>query len=150
MSNMGDSVENYSEHPEADFLEFVSEEGKRSYPIQHFSLDTLYASFRSWNNFATRAYIRFGDMGDSESECPSTDDEFGSTFLSIPKTTPKPVHVTPPILPDVKMTPVDQTVTPETSWKKDKQRAKPEAQTPDKQNTLFLGAKTSTPGLHIY
>ncbi|PKC53082.1 hypothetical protein RhiirA1_480068 [Rhizophagus irregularis] len=110
----------------------------------------LYASFRSWNNFATRAYTRFGDMGDSESECPSTDDEFGSTFLSIPKTTPKPVHVTPPILPDVEMTPVDQTVTPETSWKKDKQRAKPEAQTPDKQNTLFLGAKTSTPGLHIY
>ncbi|EXX63459.1 hypothetical protein RirG_152170 [Rhizophagus irregularis DAOM 197198w] len=59
------------------------------------------------------------------------------------------------------MTPVDQTVTPETFWKKDKQKArvtddkqviyqsytaKPEAQTPDKQNTLFLGAKTSTPG----
>ncbi|EXX50410.1 hypothetical protein RirG_271110 [Rhizophagus irregularis DAOM 197198w] len=62
-------------------------------------------------------------MGDSESECPSADDEFGSTFLSTLKTTPKPVHVTPPILPDVEMTPVDQTVTPETSQKKDKQNA---------------------------
>ncbi|PKY35619.1 hypothetical protein RhiirB3_396315, partial [Rhizophagus irregularis] len=125
----------------------------------------LYASSRSWNNFATCAYTRFGDMGDSESECPSTDDEFGSTFLSTLKTTPKPVHVTPPILPDVEMTPVDQTVTPETSQKKDKQKAhvakdkqvihqsftaNPEAQTPDKQNTLFLGAKTTAPGVtHI-
>ncbi|PKB99210.1 hypothetical protein RhiirA5_383365 [Rhizophagus irregularis] len=26
----------------------------------------LYASSRSWNNFATRAYTKFGDMGDSE------------------------------------------------------------------------------------
>ncbi|EXX73219.1 hypothetical protein RirG_062150 [Rhizophagus irregularis DAOM 197198w] len=120
----------------------------------------LYASSRSWDNFATRAYTRFGDMGDSESKCPSAEDEFGSTYISTPKTTPKPVHVTPPILPDVEMTPVDHTVTPETSRKKDKQKARvtadkqiihqsftanPEAQTPDKQNTLFLGAKTTAP-----
>ncbi|PKY32130.1 hypothetical protein RhiirB3_393811 [Rhizophagus irregularis] len=68
--------------------------------IQHFTLSliffiALYASSRSWDYFAIRAYTRFGDMGDSESECPSADDEFGSTFLSIPKTTPKPVHVSP-------------------------------------------------------
>ncbi|PKY31806.1 hypothetical protein RhiirB3_393586 [Rhizophagus irregularis] len=44
----------------------------------------LYASSRSWDYFATRAYTRFGDMGDSESECPSANDD-----------TPKPVHVTP-------------------------------------------------------
>ncbi|CAB4417821.1 unnamed protein product [Rhizophagus irregularis] len=49
----------------------------------------LYASSRSWDCFATRAYTKFGDMGDSESECPSAEDEFGSTFLSTPKTTPK-------------------------------------------------------------
>ncbi|PKC08036.1 hypothetical protein RhiirA5_376585 [Rhizophagus irregularis] len=82
----------------------------------------LYASFTSKDYFATRAYARFGDMGDSESECPSTEDEFGSTFLSTSKTTPKPVHISPPILPDVEMTPVDQIVTPETFRKKDKQR----------------------------
>ena len=38
--------------------------------------------------------------------------------------TPNPVVETPPILPDVEMTPVDQTVTPETSRKKDKQKAR--------------------------
>uniref|UniRef100_U9T7H1 Uncharacterized protein n=1 Tax=Rhizophagus irregularis (strain DAOM 181602 / DAOM 197198 / MUCL 43194) TaxID=747089 RepID=U9T7H1_RHIID len=121
----------------------------------------LYVSSRLWDDFASRAYTNYGDMGDSESECPSADDEFGSTFLSTLKTTPKPVHITPPILPDVEITPVNQTVTPETSRKKDKQKARvakdkqvihqsftanPEAQTPDKQNTLFLGAKTTAPG----
>ncbi|EXX74952.1 hypothetical protein GLOIN_2v1820645 [Rhizophagus irregularis DAOM 181602=DAOM 197198] len=30
----------------------------------------LYALSRSWDNFATCAYTRFGDMGDSELECP--------------------------------------------------------------------------------
>ncbi|CAB4425827.1 unnamed protein product [Rhizophagus irregularis] len=38
--------------------------------------------------------------------------------------TPKPVIETPPILPDLEMTPVDQSVTPETSRKKDKQKAR--------------------------
>ncbi|PKY63520.1 hypothetical protein RhiirA4_492753, partial [Rhizophagus irregularis] len=37
--------------------------------------------------------------------------------------TPNPVNDMPPILPDVEMTPVDQTVIPETSRKKDKQKA---------------------------
>ncbi|GBC20062.2 hypothetical protein GLOIN_2v1773465 [Rhizophagus irregularis DAOM 181602=DAOM 197198] len=144
MSNMEDSVENISVD---DFLEFVSEEGE---------------TFLSYTTFQLG---QFGDMGDSESEYPSANDKFGSTYISTPKTTPKPVHVTPPILPDVEMTPVDLTVTPKTSWKKDKQKARiaenkqvihqsftanPEAQTPNKKNTLFLGAKTSAPGLHIY
>ncbi|PKY21250.1 hypothetical protein RhiirB3_434783 [Rhizophagus irregularis] len=38
------------------------------------------------------------------------------------KTTPNPVLETPPILPDVEMTPVDQSVIPKTSQKKDKQK----------------------------
>ncbi|PKY57417.1 hypothetical protein RhiirA4_509894, partial [Rhizophagus irregularis] len=86
----------------------------------------LYASSRSWDNFATRAYTLYGDMGDdTESECPSADDElFVSTSSSNVKISPNPVIETPPILPDVKMTPVDQTVTPETSQKKDKQKAR--------------------------
>ncbi|PKY58132.1 hypothetical protein RhiirA4_479786 [Rhizophagus irregularis] len=58
------------------------------------------------------------------SKYPSVDDElFISTSSSNTKITPNPVVETPPILPDVEMTPVDQTVTPETSWKKDKQKA---------------------------
>ncbi|PKY39094.1 hypothetical protein RhiirA4_452232 [Rhizophagus irregularis] len=61
---------------------------------QIFSI-ALYASSRSWDYFATRAYTKFGDMGDSESECPSANDEFGSTYISMPKTTPKPVLATP-------------------------------------------------------
>ncbi|CAB4421395.1 unnamed protein product [Rhizophagus irregularis] len=38
--------------------------------------------------------------------------------------TPNPVIDIPPILPDVEMTSVDQTVTSETFWKKDKQKAR--------------------------
>ena len=38
--------------------------------------------------------------------------------------TPNPVDDTPPILPDVEMTPVDQPVIPENSRKKDKQKAR--------------------------
>uniref|UniRef100_U9T7X4 Uncharacterized protein n=1 Tax=Rhizophagus irregularis (strain DAOM 181602 / DAOM 197198 / MUCL 43194) TaxID=747089 RepID=U9T7X4_RHIID len=48
------------------------------------------------------------------------------------KTTPNPVLEMPPILPDVEMTPVDQTVIPENSRKKDKQKARV---TDDKQVT---------------
>ncbi|PKY21248.1 hypothetical protein RhiirB3_434780 [Rhizophagus irregularis] len=80
---------------------------------------------KSWDKFATHAYTLYGDMGDvTESECSSADDElFTSTSSSNMKTTPNPVLEMPPILPDVEMTPVDQTVTSETSQKKDKQKA---------------------------
>ncbi|PKY35207.1 hypothetical protein RhiirB3_455703 [Rhizophagus irregularis] len=55
-----------------------------------------------------------GGMGDdTESECPSTSS-------SNTKITSKPVLETPPILPDMKMTLVDQTVISETFRKKDK------------------------------
>ncbi|PKK42770.1 hypothetical protein RhiirC2_804419 [Rhizophagus irregularis] len=51
----------------------------------------------------------------------TADDElFTSTSSSNTKTTPNPVLEMPPILPNVEMTPVDQTVIPETSQKKDK------------------------------
>ncbi|PKY53870.1 hypothetical protein RhiirA4_472318, partial [Rhizophagus irregularis] len=52
----------------------------------------LYASFRSWDNFATHAYQVYGDMGDdTESECPSVNDElFVSTSSSNLKSTPNP------------------------------------------------------------
>ncbi|CAB4425833.1 unnamed protein product [Rhizophagus irregularis] len=107
----------------------------------------LYVSSRSWDNFAARAYSIYGDMGDdTESECPSVDDElFASTSSSNPKSTPNPVIETPPILPDVDMTPVDQTVTPETSWKKDKQKARitDDKQVKNQSTTANPGAQTS-------
>ncbi|PKY63226.1 hypothetical protein RhiirA4_491458, partial [Rhizophagus irregularis] len=80
----------------------------------------------SWDSFATRAYQVYGDMGDdTESEGPSGDDElFTPTSSSYSKTTPNPVLDTPPILPDVEMTPVNQTVIPKNSRKKDKQKAR--------------------------
>ncbi|CAB4439622.1 unnamed protein product [Rhizophagus irregularis] len=86
----------------------------------------IYISSMSWDNFATRAYQVYGDMGDNtESEGPSDNDElFTSTSSSYSKTTPNPVDDTPPVLPDVEMTPVDQTVIPENSRKKDKQKAR--------------------------
>ncbi|CAB4417791.1 unnamed protein product [Rhizophagus irregularis] len=97
----------------------------------------LYASSRSWDYFATRAYTKFGDMGDSESECPSAKDEFGSTFLSTPKSTPKTKDKQKARVTDDKHV-IHQSFT-----------AKPEAQTSDKQ-ALFLGAKTTAPGVtHI-
>ncbi|PKB95082.1 hypothetical protein RhiirA5_437412 [Rhizophagus irregularis] len=55
----------------------------------------------------------------------TADDElFTSTSSSNTKTTPNPVLEMSPILSDVEMTPVDQTVIPETFQKKDKQKAR--------------------------
>ncbi|PKY57927.1 hypothetical protein RhiirA4_511239 [Rhizophagus irregularis] len=58
----------------------------------------IYISSMSWDNFATRAYQVYGDMGDdTESEGPSDNDElFTSTSSSYSKTTPNPVDDTPP------------------------------------------------------
>ncbi|CAB4407282.1 unnamed protein product [Rhizophagus irregularis] len=107
----------------------------------------LYTSSRSWDNFAARAYRVYGDMGDdTESECPSESDElFASTSSSNVNTTPNPVLETPPILPDVEMTPVDQTVSPETSRKKDKQKARvtDDKQVKNQSTTANPGAQTS-------
>ncbi|PKC60193.1 hypothetical protein RhiirA1_445058 [Rhizophagus irregularis] len=56
----------------------------------------LYASSKSWDKFATRAYTLYSDMGDdTESECPSADEElFTSTSSSNTITTPNLAHVT--------------------------------------------------------
>ncbi|CAB4421392.1 unnamed protein product [Rhizophagus irregularis] len=69
----------------------------------------LYASSRSWDAFAICAYILYGDIGnDTELKCPSADDELlASTNSSNMKITSNPVIEMPPILPDVKITPVD-------------------------------------------
>ncbi|PKY61523.1 hypothetical protein RhiirA4_522631, partial [Rhizophagus irregularis] len=102
----------------------------------------FYAASRSWENFSSQFLSEFGDLYEmseadiddmfDESSVDEHDLEEDLGLLSeedllkkgfqIPPP-PKPVIVTPPILPDVDMTPVDQTVTPETSRKKDKQKA---------------------------
>ena len=126
----------------------------------------LYAASRSWDNFNTQFLTEFGDLytmtdedvddmfDESSVDEQDVDDDLGllseddllKRGLHMPPP-PKPEIVTPPILPDIVMTPVDQTVTPETSRKKDKQKArvtadkqvknqsttaKPDAKTPEK------------------
>jgi hypothetical protein len=103
----------------------------------------FYVASMSWENFATQFLSEFGDIhvmtdedvddmfDESSEDEQDVDDDLG--LLSeedllkkgfTPPPPPKPVIVTPPILPDMFMTPVDQTVTPETSRKKDKQKAR--------------------------
>ncbi|PKY60049.1 hypothetical protein RhiirA4_483309 [Rhizophagus irregularis] len=90
----------------------------------------LYVSSRSWNNFLAHFYKDFGDpsifdISKDDFDASSTDEpdkDEDKNFLGIQ--TPTPVGDMPPILPDTEMTPVDQTVIPENSWKKDKQKAR--------------------------
>ncbi|PKY60199.1 hypothetical protein RhiirA4_483638, partial [Rhizophagus irregularis] len=83
----------------------------------------LYVSSRSWETFATKYYMTFGDMGDVAYDESVTDDgEYESSIDGLDEDeilntidnklglqTPNPVDETPPVLPDVEMTPVDQT-----------------------------------------
>ncbi|CAB4404638.1 unnamed protein product [Rhizophagus irregularis] len=90
----------------------------------------LYVSSRSWDNFATQFFFEFSDMGhfNSENELDfisdtENEDEPDLGEQSVLQT-PNSVVDTPPVLPDVEMTPVDHTVIPENSQKKDKQKAR--------------------------
>ncbi|EXX66795.1 hypothetical protein RhiirA5_431440 [Rhizophagus irregularis] len=94
----------------------------------------LYISFRSWETFATKYYMTFGDMGDVAYDEGVTDDGLDGSSENEPDKDeddlilglqlPNPVVNTPPILPDVEITSADQTVIPKNSWKKDKQKAR--------------------------
>ena len=96
----------------------------------------LYTASQAWYEFNTHFYRKFGDMGpledsdDDESQYDGPDSDEDNLLLGLQS--PKLVVDTPPILPDVDMTPVDQTVIPENFWKKDKQKQK-ERVTDDKQ-----------------
>ncbi|CAB4423745.1 unnamed protein product [Rhizophagus irregularis] len=137
----------------------------------------FYSASRSWENFASQFLSEFGDIhvmseedvddmfdesSDDEQDVSEdlgllSEEELLKKGYQIPPP-PKPAIVTPPILPDIVMTPVDQTVTPETSRKKDKQKAratddkqvknqsttaKPDAKTPAKNSQKEK--KSSTP-----
>ncbi|PKY57995.1 hypothetical protein RhiirA4_479506 [Rhizophagus irregularis] len=94
----------------------------------------LYVSSKSWENFQAHFFLKFGDMGDDVSDDygDSSEDDLvtdAEVARRLSKefrlqTPPKPVVVTPPILPDVDMIVDDHSVTPETSQKKDKQKAR--------------------------
>ncbi|GBC21259.2 hypothetical protein GLOIN_2v1791351 [Rhizophagus irregularis DAOM 181602=DAOM 197198] len=99
----------------------------------------LYAASKSWDNFSTQFYCNFGDTDDDDDdkdrESQDTDDYLmdASPFLDQDvddlirqgfKKPPNPVPIKLPSMPDIVMTPVDQTVIPENSWKKDKQKAR--------------------------
>ncbi|PKY45718.1 hypothetical protein RhiirA4_460370, partial [Rhizophagus irregularis] len=86
----------------------------------------LYVSSRSWETFATKYYMTFGDMGDVAYDENVTDDGLNESsedgldedeihqiiddkLSKSELQTPNPVNETPQVLPDVEMTPVDQT-----------------------------------------
>ncbi|PKY47299.1 hypothetical protein RhiirA4_462432 [Rhizophagus irregularis] len=145
MSNMGDLVRNPNNAK--DFLRFISfngdmflhrvtaqlgsfvenglfEKSPQAMDKAQLLVETFGDTLHLWDNFATRAYTLYGDMGDdTESE----------------------VLESPLILPDVEMTPVDQTVTPKTSRKKDKQKARitDDKQVKNQSITANPGAQTS-------
>ncbi|PKB95405.1 hypothetical protein RhiirA5_436781 [Rhizophagus irregularis] len=138
MSNMGDSVRNPNNAE--DFLKFISIISPQVMDKAQLLVDT-FGECANLNNFASQVY---GDMGDdTDLEYPSEDDElFTSTSSLNTKITPNLVLETPPILPDVEMTPVDQTVIPKTSWKKNKQKA---CVTDDKQLKNPVGKEFTVP-----
>ncbi|GBC44370.2 hypothetical protein GLOIN_2v1871772 [Rhizophagus irregularis DAOM 181602=DAOM 197198] len=99
----------------------------------------LYAASKSWDNFSTQFYCNFGDIGDDDDDDddgsqntddylmdesfplgPDEDDLLRQGFIK----PPNPVPIKLPSMPDIVMTPVDQTVIPENSRKKDKQKAR--------------------------
>ncbi|PKC53862.1 hypothetical protein RhiirA1_478425, partial [Rhizophagus irregularis] len=118
-----------------------------SYHLSSFVQDALYAASRSWDNFSTQFYCKFGDTGDDDDdedrESQDTDDYLmdASPFFDQDvddlicqgfQRPPDPVPIKLPSMPDIVTPPVDQTVIPKNSRKKDKQKA---CVTDDKQVT---------------
>ncbi|GBC22252.1 hypothetical protein GLOIN_2v1824252 [Rhizophagus irregularis DAOM 181602=DAOM 197198] len=160
MLNIGDLVGNPNNAE--DFLKFISYNGYQYLHevtaelgsfVENGFLKTLFDKSPQAMNKAQLLHftLRPSRGDDTKSECPSTDDKlFTSTSSSNTKTTQNPVLETPPILPDVEMTSVNQTVTSKTSWKKDKQKARV---TDDKQvkNQLTTANPSAQTGrIHLY
>ncbi|PKY37226.1 hypothetical protein RhiirB3_461972, partial [Rhizophagus irregularis] len=98
-----------------------------------------YAASRSWDNFSAQFLCNFGDMGDDDDDdddgSQNTDDYLMDELFPLGpddddlirqgfQKPPNPVPIKLPSMPDIVMTPVDQTVIPENFQKKDKQKAR--------------------------
>ncbi|RGB30609.1 hypothetical protein C1646_793587 [Rhizophagus diaphanus] len=115
----------------------------------------FYVSFQSWNSFMHHFYTTFGDMDDVD----DTDDEVDKSsedeidtgdldqiVVDLGKQTPNTVSDKPPVLPDKEMAPINQTVTPETSRKKQqksKARVSDDKQTKNQSTTAKPDTQTS-------
>ena len=132
---------------ENGFLKQLFDKGPQAMDKAQLLVD-MFGDCANPTNFSEQSKatnISPNDMGDfTDSEASDNDDLFDTTSPSYSKSTPNPVIETPPILPDVEMTPVDQTVTPETSWKKDKQKAyvTDDKQVKNQSTTANPGAQT--------
>ncbi|PKY46857.1 hypothetical protein RhiirA4_461846 [Rhizophagus irregularis] len=122
----------------------------------------LYAASRSWDNFSSHFYSKFGDLGsDDDDDDADTDDYLmdESPLLELDEDDllrqgfqmpPNPVPIKLPSMPDIVMTPVDQTVIPKNSRKKDKQKARvtDDKQVKNQSTTAKPDAKTSAKNSH--
>ncbi|RGB23774.1 hypothetical protein C1646_805900 [Rhizophagus diaphanus] len=111
----------------------------------------FYVSSSSWDSFKHHFYTTFGDMGDDDTDDAvdeSSEDEIELDDLdrmidNLGEITPNPVIDKPPVLPDVEMTPVDQTVTPKTSQKNKQTRVSADKQTMNQSTMAKPDAQTS-------
>ncbi|CAB4429761.1 unnamed protein product [Rhizophagus irregularis] len=139
MSNMGDLVRNPNNAK--DFLRFISFNGDMFLHRVTAQLGSFVENglFEKSPQAMDKAQLLVETFG----ECANPNN-FSLQFIKY-ETTPNPVLESPLILPDVEMTPVDQTVTPKTSRKKDKQKARitDDKQVKNQSITANPGAQTS-------
>ncbi|RGB37424.1 hypothetical protein C1646_781423 [Rhizophagus diaphanus] len=115
----------------------------------------FYVSSSSWDTFMHHFYATFRDMGDVDDTNDEVDEssenaidtgDSDQMIVDLGKQTPNTVSDKPPVLPDKEMAPVDQTVTPETFWKKkqkSKARVLDDKQTKNQSTTAKPDAQTS-------
>ncbi|PKY30912.1 hypothetical protein RhiirB3_448227, partial [Rhizophagus irregularis] len=87
----------------------------------------LYSASRSWDNFLpnTITNLAIRDIDDYLMDAsPFLEQDVDDLIRQGFQKPPNPVPIKLPSMPDIVMTPVDQTVIPENSWKKDKQKAR--------------------------
>ncbi|PKK60292.1 hypothetical protein RhiirC2_793543, partial [Rhizophagus irregularis] len=133
-----------SRTPNEEALDFVSKFNEIyfqtfTHNLSSFVQDALYATSKSWDNFSIQYYCKFGDTGDDDDDdddgSQNTDDYLMDESYPLEpdvdellhqgfQSPPNPVPIKLPSMPDIVMTPVDQTVIPENSRKKDKQKAR--------------------------
>ncbi|GBC11997.2 hypothetical protein GLOIN_2v1871772 [Rhizophagus irregularis DAOM 181602=DAOM 197198] len=125
----------------------------------------LYAASKSWDNFSTQFYCNFGDTGDDDDDdddgSQNTDDYLMDESYPLDfdeddlirqgfQKPPNPVPIKLPSMPNIVTLSVDQTVIPENSQKKDKQKARviDDKQVANQSTKAKPDAKTSAKNSH--